>query len=149
MNNFIALRSSSPSASTQHLYLPLLLRPALLLVLLLPSLSFGQYTSKGTQNGVEIGYRWNHPVGKPSELLVQLKNTEAQHKHVELAIDLYYQGRTVESLEADTCIRSHQSLTGKLNGIRFVPERLTREQLKDGGAEIDIVRTVITAQPCP
>lgn len=122
---------------------------ALLLLLLLGACGMNQYASKGTHEGVEVGYRWNHPPGKPSELLLRLKNTTGQDKSVSLAIDLYYQGRTVETLEADTCMRAGQLMMGKLNGIYFIPERLTTAQIKDGSAQVEITRTVIANEPCP
>lgn len=122
---------------------------ALLSILLLVSCAMPQYVSKGTQNGVEIAYRWNHPVGKPSELWLRLKNTTEQDKHLNLGIDLYYQGRTVEMFEADTCLRAGQLLNGKLNGIYFVPERVTTAQIKDGSAEVETTRTLIETAGCP
>lgn len=122
---------------------------ALLSILLLASCAMPQYVSKGTQNGVEIAYRWNHPVGKPSELWLRLKNTTEQDKHLNLGIDLYYQGRTVEMFEADTCVRAGQLLNGKLNGIYFIPERLTTSQIKDGSAEVETTRTLIETAGCP
>lgn len=122
---------------------------ALLSILFLASCSMPQYVSKGTQNGVEIAYRWNHPVGQPSELWLRLKNTTEQDKHIDLGIDLYYQGRTVEMFEADTCLGAGQLLNGKLNGIYFIPERVTTAQIKDGSAEVETTRTLIETAGCP
>jgi len=125
-------------------------RLALLLTLLLLSAALhAQFVQKGTVEGVEIAYRWNHPIGKPSELLLKLKNTATEDKQLELVIDLYYQGLTVESLEADTCIKAGQTMNGKLNGIYFVPTRLSSEQIKSGDAEAELTRTVITTSACP
>ena len=118
-------------------------------LVLLASCAMPQYVSKGTQDGVEIAYRWNHPVGKPSELWLRLKNTTELDKHIDLGIDLYYQGRTVELFEADTCLRAGQLLNGKLNGIYFIPERVTTEQIKDGSAEVETTRTLIEPGTCP
>lgn len=115
----------------------------------LASCSTMQYIEKGTHDGVEVAYRWNHPPGKPSELLLRLKNTAGTDKRVNLALDLYYQGRTVETFEADTCLRPGMLLMGKLNGIYFVPQRLTTEQIKDGGAQVEATRTKIANEPCP
>ena len=121
----------------------------LLPLLLFVSCAMPQYVSKGTQDGVEIAYRWNHPVGKPSELWLRLKNTTEQDRHIDLGIDLYYQGRTVEMFEADTCLRAGQLLNGKLNGIYFVPEQVTTAQIKDGSAEVEATRTLIQPGTCP
>jgi predicted RecA/RadA family phage recombinase len=105
-----------------------------------------QYLAKGTHDGVEVAYRWSHPANKPSELLLRLKNTTENDKQIELVIDVAYQGRTVESLSADTCIKAGQELNGKLNGIYFIPTRVTTQQIKDGGVDVDLTRT--TVAPC-
>ena len=127
------------------------MRRLLLLLFVLPPALHAQskFIQKGEQNGVEMAYRWNHPVGKPSELLLKLKNNSQEDKHVDLVIDLYYQGLTVESFEADTCIKAGQAMNGKLNGIYFVPERVTTEQIKSGDAEAELTRTVINTAACP
>jgi hypothetical protein len=119
------------------------------IALALASCAGAQYLEKGTHDGIEVAYRWNHPPGKPSELLLRLKNTASTDRSIALAIDLYYQGRTVESFEADTCLRPGMLLTGKLNGIYFIPERLTTDQIKDGGAQVEVTRTDVTKAPCP
>lgn len=118
-------------------------------ILLFASCAMPKYASKGTHDGVEIAYRWNHPVGEPSELWLRLKNTTDQDKTIDLGIDVYYQGRTVEMLRADTCLRGGQTLSGKLNGIYFVPERITTAQIKDGSAEVEVTRTFVTPEGCP
>ncbi|MBK8500603.1 MAG: hypothetical protein IPL52_17720 [Flavobacteriales bacterium] len=122
---------------------------SLALVALLAACSTPQYISKGTHDGVEVAYRWNHPVGKPSELWLRLKNTTPEDKHLDLGIDLYYQGRTVEMFETDTCLRAGQTMSGKLNGIYFVPERVTTAQIKDGSAEVEATRTTVEKAVCP
>ncbi len=115
----------------------------------LASCTGAQYLEKGTFDGIEVAYRWNHPPGKPSELLLRLKNIADTDRSIALAIDLYYQGRTVETFEADTCLRPGMMLMGKLNGIHFIPERLTTDQIKDGGAQVEVTRTDVTKAPCP
>jgi len=121
----------------------------ILLTLVLASCATTKFVEKGTVDGVEIAYRWNHPVGKPSELLLRLKNTTMEDRNLNLAIDLYYQGRTLETMQADTCIRAGHTLNGKLNGIYFVPERLTTAQIKDGGAQVETTKTVVEPTHCP
>ncbi len=107
-----------------------------------------QYLYKGQHEGVDISYRWNHPKGKPSELLLKLTNTAAEDKQVDLSIDLYIQGRTVETLQADTCIRAGQTMNGKINGIYFVPERLTTAHIKEGGTQVEMTNTGVTSAIC-
>ncbi len=106
------------------------------------------YLYKGVHEGVEVSYRWAHPTGKPSELLLKLVNTAEVDKRVELVIDLYHQGRTVETLSADTCIRMGQTLNGKFNGIYFIPERLTTEQIKSPDTSVEMTRTGISDDTC-
>ena len=98
---------------------------------------------------MELAYRWNHPPGKPSELLLKMVNTTTEDKRVALVIDLYYQGRTVESLEADTCLKAGQTMNGKLNGIYFIPIAMTTEQIKTGDATAELTRTMIEPGSCP
>ena len=78
-----------------------------------------------------------------------MKNTAQEDKHLSIVLDLYYQGRTVETFEADTCMRAGQTLSGKLNGIYFVPQRVTTAQIKDGSAEVELTRTLIEPAACP
>ena len=51
------------------------MRHLVIALLLLPVLVSAQheYIHKGEQNGVEMAYRWKHPIGKPSELHLRLK----------------------------------------------------------------------------
>ncbi len=121
----------------------------IVVLLLSAGCASAQYLEKGTHEGIEVAYRWKHPVGKSSELHVRLKNVAAEDKHVNVVLDLYYQGRTVETFEADTCIRVGQSLSGRLNGIYFIPQRLTTEQIKDGSGEVELTRTLIEPAVCP
>lgn len=127
------------------------MRVLLALLFLVPAALCAQskFIHKGERNGVEMAYRWNHPMGKPSELLLKLKNTSEEDKHVDLVIDLYYQGLTVESFAADTCIKSGATLNGKLNGIYFVPQRVTSEQIRSGDAEAELTRSVVQNGTCP
>lgn len=119
------------------------------IAMLIASCASMKYVEKGTHEGIEIAYRWNHPPGKPSELLLRLKNISGADSRVSLGLDLYYQGRTVESFEADTCMRAGQLLMGKLNGIYFVPQRITTQQIQDGSASIEATRIEVNQQPCP
>lgn len=108
-----------------------------------------QYVYKGVHDGVELSYRWKHATGKPSELLLKMTNTATEDKQVALVLDLYYQGRTVESFEADTCIKVGQTLNGKLNGFFFVPQRLSTEQILSGDGTVEMTNTTIVPGVCP
>jgi hypothetical protein len=122
---------------------------ALLIVATLAACASPQYVYKGVHDGVELSYRWNHPAGKPSELLLKMTNTAAEDKQVGLVLDLYYQGRTVESFEADTCLKVGQTMNGKLNGYFFIPQRLTTEQIKSGDGKVEMTNTSIVPAVCP
>jgi hypothetical protein len=117
-------------------------------MLALAASTCAQFTEKGTHDGVEIAYRWKHPPGKPSELLVRLRNMSDGDRRISLGIDLYYQGRTIETFEADTCMRAGMVLNGRLNGFYFIPQRLTAAQIKDGGADVEVTRTEVTQATC-
>lgn len=119
-----------------------------LIALALTSCTAPHYVSKGTYQGVEIAYLWKHPAEKPSELWLRLKNLSDQDRKVHVGIDLYYQGRTVEEFEADTCLPAGRSLSGKLNGIYFVPERITTAQIMDGSATVEMTDTSVEPGPC-
>jgi hypothetical protein len=108
-----------------------------------------QLVEKGRINGVDVAYRWRHPTGKPSELLIRLENTEAHDQRVALHVDLIYQGLTVEIFEADTCIRAGAILNGRVNGIFFRPQRLTPEQLRSDDVQVDLTNTTVERGECP
>jgi hypothetical protein len=117
-------------------------------MLALSACSAPQYIYKGVHDGVDVSYRWKHPKGKPSELLLKLENTSSEDKLLSIVLDVYYQGRTVETLTADTCIRVGQTLDGKLNGIYFIPKKLTTDQIKSGDGTVEMTRTEVTPGVC-
>lgn len=124
-------------------------RSIITFTLCMPFCAAAQFIEKGTLDGVQMAYRWKHPVGKPSELHLRLKNVAEADRRVSIGIDLYYQGRTIESFEADTCMQPGTVLHGRINGFYFIPQRLNAQQIKDGGADVEMTRTVITHEPCP
>lgn len=100
----------------------------LLMALLMSACAMPQYIQGGEKDGVAVSYRWNHPAKGPSELLLKIANPGPSAQHVQIVLDLAHQGRTVETLSADTCIPAGRTFNGKLNGIYFIPEHLTSEQ---------------------
>ena len=118
---------------------------------LLPFLSlllFGckapQFVQAGQKDDVAVSYRWNQKEGKPSELLLKIVNTSPSAQKLHLGLDLYYQGFTVEQFTADTCIPAGRTFNGRLNGIYFVPARLTPEQ--EAGPDTKVELTEFTAE---
>jgi len=104
---------------------------------------------KGMHDGVDISYRWRHATGKPSELHLRLENTTSEDRSVSLEIGLYYQGRTVETFTADTCIRAGRTLNGRLNGFYFISTRLSNEQVRSGDTQIELTRSDVRPEVCP
>ena len=119
-----------------------------LMALLLSACSAPKYIHEGVHEGVEIAYYWKHDKEKPIELILRMENTSLEDKRVSLVIDLYHTGKTVETLQADTCIRVGKTLNGKLNGIYFVPEQVTAEQVRNGEIQIEMTRTFVEPLPC-
>ena len=123
---------------------------ALVLCLLLaPPAAAQKFTSKGQEEGIAIGYRWLHPVGRPSELLLRLENTTTDDRQLSLELALSHQGFTVETMHADTCMKAGSKLVGKLNGFWFRPTELTTEQIKSGAVDVELARAVVMVRPCP
>ena len=115
-------------------------RTVLLLLPLLFACKGPSFVQKGVHQGIDVSYRWNHPTGKPSEVLLKMTNTSTQDKQVSLELDLYYQGRTIETFQVDTCIRGGQTLNGKMNGVYFVPTRLTQEQSRSDDTQVELTK---------
>jgi hypothetical protein len=120
----------------------------LFIAVLLFACSTPQYLHKEVHDGVEIAYFWKHGENAPSELIMRMDNVSQEDRRVSLVIDLYHQGKTVETLQADTCIRVGQSLNGKLNGIFFVPEVVTADQIRNNEIMVEMTRTFIEPLPC-
>ncbi len=125
-----------------------------LVLIMLAALGAGckmpQYVSGGEKEGVAVSYAWNHRDGKPSELLLKLKNNSNGTKRVHVGIDLSYQAFTVEQLSADTCIPAGRTFTGKMNGIYFVPQHLTAEQAASADTRVQLSQfDVEPTERCP
>ena len=120
-----------------------------LFLLLAPSAAAQKFTSKGQVEGIAIGYRWSHSVGRPSELLLRLENTTTDDRQLSLELALSHQGFTVETMHADTCMEAGATLVGKMNGFWFRPSELTTAQIKSGAVDVEITRAVVNARQCP
>lgn len=109
-----------------------------------------QYVQAGAKNNVQVQYRWNIRPDKPAELLLKIANKDSSAQRIHLGLDVYYQGFTVEEFSADTCIRAGRTFNGKMNGIYFIPQKLTSEQAASPDTKVDL--TEFTAEPaatCP
>ncbi len=109
-----------------------------------------QYVAGGEKEGVTVSYAWSHHEGKPSELLLKLKNNSTGAKQVHVGLDLFHQSFTVEQLSADTCIPAGRTFTGKMNGIYFVPQHLTAEQAASADTQVQLSKfDVEPTERCP
>jgi hypothetical protein len=109
-----------------------------------------QFVHAGAKNNVQVEYRWNIRPDKPAELLLRIANKDSSAQRIHLGLDLYYQGFTVEEFSADTCIPAGRTFNGRLNGIYFVPERLTAAQAASPDTKVEL--TEFSAEPtatCP
>lgn len=126
-----------------------------ILVLLLATLigsacKMPQFIQGGEKDGVAISYRWNHPANKPSELLLKITNSSTSAQEVRIELDLSYQAFTVEELTADTCIPAGRTFNGKLNGVYFIPRRLTPEQAASPDTRVQVsLFEVAPTEACP
>lgn len=120
------------------------MKKAALLTLFAMTLGAGckmpQFIQGGEKDGVTVSYRWNHPANKPSELLLKVVNASPSAQHVQIELDLSHQAFTVETLSADTCIPAGRTFNGKLNGIYFIPARLSPEQAASPDTRVEISR---------
>jgi hypothetical protein len=109
-----------------------------------------QMVQKGRINGIDLAYRWRHPAGKPSELLLRMENVEPTDRRISLHVDVSYQGLTVELFQADTCVKAGAVLNGRVNGLYFRTGQLSREQIESGDVEVDVTSTTVEmTTACP
>ena len=109
-----------------------------------------QFIQAGEKDGVSVDYRWNINAAKPPELLLKIANKSGSAQHLHLELDLSYQAFTVEQLTADTCIPAGRTFNGKLNGIYFIPKRLTPEQAASPDTKVDLTEfTATPVESCP
>ena len=92
------------------------------------------YTQYQKVNGLEISTKWGQAKDadgvKKDALLLKVENTEDKAVTLAFDINFYYEGILRESgrIEGE-CIPGLKSRVGKLNGIYFVPENFTSDQL--------------------
>lgn len=124
------------------------------LLFLAPLIALGcaapQFIQADQKDDVSVSYRWNHRPGKPSELLLKIVNAGTSSQQLHLGLDLYFQSFTVEQLSADTCIPAGRTFNGKLNGIYFIPQKLTPEQAASPDTKVALTEfTLERTGSCP
>lgn len=88
-------------------------------------------------NGLEISTKWgtakNEAGEKKDALMLKVENNSDKDLTLAFDLNLYYEGILRENgrIEGE-CIPALKSRVGKLNGIYFIPENFTSEQIKNG-----------------
>ncbi len=114
------------------------------------SAQFG-YDPYITENGLKISTKWGKARDADGErktaLLIGVENTNKHAVNYAYTINLYYEGvlRETGRME-DMCIAGLKSNIGKLNGIFFIPQKFTEQQLKNSDfnftlEEIEVAQT--------
>jgi hypothetical protein len=94
-----------------------------------------KYVVYSTTDSVDVATKWStakdeNGVKMPA-LLLSLDNYNEHAVNVNLEILLYYEGILRERGEiTGQCIEGRKKLIGKLNGLYFIPQEFTAEQLK-------------------
>ncbi len=94
------------------------------------------YTAYQKVEGLDVSTKWGKArdadgTKKPA-LLLAFENTNNYPVSYSFDILLYYEGLLRESGRIeDVCLDGLKSSVGKLNGIYFIPEKFTEEQLKN------------------
>jgi len=99
------------------------------------SAQFG-YEPYIAENGLKISTKWGKAKDADGErktaLLIGVENTNKYAVDYAYTINLYYEGMLRETGRMeDMCIVGLKSNIGKLNGIYFIPQKFTEQQLKN------------------
>jgi len=95
-----------------------------------------KYQPFKSQDGVDFSNAWLKPgftEGKPVELLFKIKNNNKYAVLLTYSVDYYLNGELKESVELYYCLKAKKTATGKLNGLFFISEKLTNEQILSKG----------------
>ena len=93
------------------------------------------YTQYSINDGLKLSYKWGTAKDTNGEtkkaLLIRSENTNDYAVSYTYTIDMYYEGilRETTTIE-DECLKAGGVSMGKLNGIYFIPQRFTEEQLE-------------------
>lgn len=102
-----------------------------------------KYEVYSTTDSVDVATKWakakDESGEKKSALLLSLDNYNQHAVNVSFEILLYYEGILRERGEiAGQCIDGRKKLIGKLNGLYFIPQEFTAEQLKQPDFQMEI-----------
>ena len=123
----------------------------LLTILLLSGIEayaqFG-YTQYQIVDGLKVSTKWgkarDESGSRKPALLLAFENTNSFPITYSFDILLYYEGVLRENgTMEDLCLDALKSNTGKLNGIYFIPENFTEDQLKNSDFNFEIDNLVV------
>lgn len=107
------------------------------------------YTPYETVNQLKISTKWGKAKDedgvRKSALLLAFDNRNDFAVQYSFEVLLYYEGILKESARMeDLCLGALRSNMGRLNGIYFIPQNFTEEQIKnsDFNFELDILEVV-------
>lgn len=101
------------------------------------------YTQYQVVNGLKVSTKWgkarDESGTKKPALLLAFENTNNYPISYSFDIVLYYEGLLRENGQMeDLCLDALKSNVGKLNGIYFIPENFTEDQLKNSDFNFEI-----------
>ncbi|MEZ4799853.1 MAG: hypothetical protein R2809_08785 [Flavobacteriales bacterium] len=102
-----------------------------------------QYSTLKEESGVSVSTKWTKEKWyKPKSnklLAVKLDNTTDTDVVVSFELVIYQNGVNKEMVEVEKkVIKAHSNLVGKWNGISFVPQKISQEDIAAGNYEIVI-----------
>jgi hypothetical protein len=113
------------------------------LLFLFNLVAFSQYEKVKEQEGLEFSVRWVkqkwYKKNSPQMLTLQVKNSNEFPMMYDLQIEVFQNGVTVESSETKTyTIAEKTTLKGRLNGISFVMEKISADDIKSKNYELEL-----------
>ncbi len=124
------------------------MKNSLLITILCLGMSFQTMAQFGydeyiRKDGLKISTKWSKAKNEEGErkpaLLFAIENLNDYHVDFSFEILLYYEGLLKENgVIENECLESRKSLVGKLNGIYFIPEKFTEQQLKNSDFNFEV-----------
>ncbi len=116
------------------------MKSTLFLILITASFSLlaqDKYTEKLSTEKVDIHYKWKYPtkggVEGPAELLLKVKNKNQEPISISFEVAYMLDMKTVATFAVDTCLKAKKTIYGKLNGLYFISEDLSNEEIRSDG----------------
>lgn len=115
----------------------------IILFAFLSSFAQAQYATLKEVSGVSVSTKWTKEKWyKPKSnklLAVKLDNSTDSDVEVSFELVIYQNGVNKEMVEVERkVIKAHSNLVGKWNGVSFVPQKISQEDIASGNYEIVI-----------